>query len=224
MVKADLEARGSAAAYLRALHEQLIAGNLKKQGKAIHNLGTRSGWYELIHSYRERESLSEAHGGLNELKRIIDLQYNRKVAKSLGAERLREEEENLDVAAILCDSHLAETFQRGVTLIIDDASRDRWLTWAKVEERLSADSGYANTERVRMQRLRSLVEDHYAHQLSESKLMIFVRRGVKGINSLFTRGAGGALGAATAHSVGGGLPAAVGGLLLGSFTGGSCLM
>lgn len=223
MVRDHLTAKGSEVAYLAKLHRDVLRWRVaalsraKDQDKLMktYTLETRTGWYNVLSAYAAATRKDAGHGGLAALRRTVDLNYNRKVAKSLGALTLREEEEDLELAAVLRRADLTVDFRHSAALFIDEESRANWLTWAEAERRLSEHPYPADLDSARERRMRELLHDRYAIQTEHGKLVLLVRRGIP----FLMAGTAGTAAATTSHALGGSLGSSIAGGLLGAFAG-----
>ena len=195
---ADHLGTASGVGYLRGTYAKLMELHRHYPSGGF-DLETRSGWYKLITAYADDARLSAEHGHLAGVRRVVDLHYNRKVADSVGASRLEENEEDARTAEVLRSAPTTLDFTEEKVLVMEGSDVQDWLTWANLTTRMD-ELGLLQDEigtpglrrRGRRVLIESLDEDRLALQPEGSRPVLFVRSARRLVQTAAPTAAGGA--------------------------------
>ncbi len=206
-------------AYLRHHHAEVVALNNRRSVPL--DLRNRTGWYQLLDEYLTQFHLPPGHGQVRSLRRMVDIQYNRKLAKSLGAAVSREEEDRPDVMGVLDDASMSN-LRREAGLLLSSDARNDWFSWSTLHARLGPAKYQARVESpdARRARFDDLIRDGHLARIDQSSVMLFVRHTTKGLAGIASKAPASLIGSAIALGAGGGTVSVATGAVVGAFLGG----
>jgi hypothetical protein len=190
--------------YASGVFEKVLAAKPSLEPNKSWNLGLRGDWYKLLDAYSKSADSSEA-SKLAQIRRVVDLNYNRILAESLRADSLRDEEEDHDLSKVLRDDPDTTSIREQAAFVLKSNARNKWLTFSELRNRVTEQMYPTDSDAARTRRLNELVQDGLGAQLDSAPYMPFVSfafRQVKDAPTAVGATIGGTVGATAAAIAG----------------------
>lgn len=122
------------------------------------NPNLRSDWRKLIRLFKTTKELPINHSALNATSRLVDIAYNRRVARSIGAHFQREVAVDAESEQLLREDPDTLTLSKEAASL-SERTREPWLSWCVVKDYLQ--TGRVPNERTaaRFDRRQQILED-----------------------------------------------------------------